>query len=134
MTTMASSTTKPVETVSAINERLSSVYPTRYITPKVPSSDRGTTTAGIIVAQMLRRKMNTTRMTNAIEIISVISTSWTDARMVVVRSCSTKRFIAGCTDAWSCGNTARIRSTVSMMLAEGCFVIIITTEGLPLTT
>src|SRR6476661_5716258 len=59
ITTIASSTTKPVETVSAISERLSSVYPTTYITPKVPSRDSGTTTPGIIVAHMLRRKINT---------------------------------------------------------------------------
>src|SRR5216684_519176 len=34
--TIASSTTKPVEMVKAISERLSRLYPSRYITPKVP--------------------------------------------------------------------------------------------------
>ena len=36
ITTMASSTTNPVEMVSAISERLSMLKPARYITPKVP--------------------------------------------------------------------------------------------------
>ena len=51
MTTMASSTTKPVETVSAISERLSRLYPQTYITPNVPTSESGTATLGISVAQ-----------------------------------------------------------------------------------
>ena len=50
-TTMASSTTKPVATVSAISERLSRLKPSRYITPKVPISDTGTATLGISVAR-----------------------------------------------------------------------------------
>jgi hypothetical protein len=45
-TTMASSTTKPVATVSAISDRLLSEKPSRYITPKVPSSDTTVAMAG----------------------------------------------------------------------------------------
>ena len=41
ITTMASSTTKPVEIVSAISERLSMLKPNRYITAKVPISEDG---------------------------------------------------------------------------------------------
>ncbi len=48
--TMASSTTKPVEIVSAIRDRLSSEYPSRYITPKVPTMDSGTAMLGMTVA------------------------------------------------------------------------------------
>ncbi len=54
--TMASSTTNPVEMVSAISERLFSEYPHRYITPKVPISDSGTATPGMKVARNERRK------------------------------------------------------------------------------
>ena len=54
-TTIASSTTKPVEIVSAISDRLSRLYPIRYITPNVPISDTGTATLGIKVARPLRR-------------------------------------------------------------------------------
>ena len=46
ITTMASSTTKPVEMVMAISERLSRLYPNRYITANVPTSETGTATAG----------------------------------------------------------------------------------------
>ena len=54
--TIASSTTKPVEIVSAISDRLSSencIQPSSYsfITPNVPISDSGTATPGITVAR-----------------------------------------------------------------------------------
>ena len=86
ITTMASSTTKPVEMVRAISERLSRLYPSRYITANVPISETGTATAGMSVARPLRRNTNTTMMTRTMEMTSVLSTSLTEARMVVVRS------------------------------------------------
>ena len=55
--------------VSAISERLSSVYPIRYIAPNVAMMDTGTDTLGINVDQPLRRKMNTTRITSPMEMI-----------------------------------------------------------------
>ena len=61
ITTMASSTTKPVEMVSAISDRLSRLKPTRYITANVPISETGTATVGISVARGLRRNRKTTR-------------------------------------------------------------------------
>src|SRR5438105_2653678 len=107
ITTIASSTTKPVDTVRAIKERLSRVYPSRYMTPKVPHNDSGTAIPGITVAQTLRKKTNTTRMTNAIAIRSEYSTSCTDARIVVVRSWATWRWMEGGIDACNSGRTAR---------------------------
>ena len=62
-TTIASSTTKPVATVIAISDRLLSLKPSRYITPKVPSSDTIVATAGTIVARTLRRNALTTSTT-----------------------------------------------------------------------
>ncbi len=53
--TIASSTTNPVEMVSAIRDRLLSEYPQRYITPKVPISESGTATPGMKVARSERR-------------------------------------------------------------------------------
>src|SRR5437762_1229167 len=105
ITTIASSTTKPVEMASAINERLSTLYPSRYITPNVPSSDSGTEMLGIMVAQRFRRKMNTTRMTNPTEIKMVYSMSAIDARIVVVRSTMTERLIVGGIDAFNNGSS-----------------------------
>src|SRR5216684_1807569 len=84
--TMASSTTKPVEMVKAIKERLSRLYPSRYITPKVPTSDKGTAILGIKVADRLRRKRKITITTSATVSISANCTSLTEARIVVVRS------------------------------------------------
>ena len=69
ITTMASSTTNPVAMVSAISERLSSVYPSRYIAPNVAMSETGTETLGMNVDQPLRRKTNTTKITSPMEMI-----------------------------------------------------------------
>ena len=66
-TTIASSTTKPVETVSAISERLSSRKPDRYITPSVPASEASTAAAGIAVARQLCRNRLTTTTTSSVE-------------------------------------------------------------------
>ena len=46
-TTIASSTTKPVAIVSAINDRLSRLKPSRYIAPNVPMIETGTATLGM---------------------------------------------------------------------------------------
>ena len=131
ITTMASSTTKPVEMVMAISERLSRVYPNRYITANVPTSETGTATAGMSVARPLRRKTNTTRMTRPTEIISVLSTSLTEARMVVVRSRTMVVSMPSGIEALIIGSCARMRSTVSMMLAPGWRKMMTVTERLP---
>src|SRR3569623_922031 len=92
-TTMELSTTKPVETISAISEKLSRLKPKRYITPKVPSSDRGTQTLGTRVALKFRRNRKTTTITRMVERIKVISTSCTELRMEVVVSDRTSRLM-----------------------------------------
>src|ERR1700751_1086760 len=117
MTTIASSTTNPVEMVSAINERLSMLYPKRYMTAQVPMSETGTATAGMNVARGLRRNTNTTTMTSTTEIMRVRSTSATDARIVVVRSRTTVTSIPFGMDALIDGSSAHSRSTVAIMLA-----------------
>jgi hypothetical protein len=58
------------------------------------------------VERTFRRKTKTTRMTSAIEIRSVISTSRTDARIVRVASMTTPRLHGGGVSAWSCGRSA----------------------------
>ena len=105
----------------------------RYITPNVPIRETGTATLGIKVARTLRRKTKTTRMTSEIEMIRVRSTSCTEARMVAVRSIAISVSMAEGIEAFSCGSAARMRSTVSMMLAPGWRKIMMRTEGLPLT-
>ena len=97
----------------------------------MPISDTGTATLGMRVERTSRRKMKTTRMTSPIDSISVSSTSRTEARMVRVESTTTERLIAGEIDAWSWGSTARMRSTVAMMLAPGWRKMMRRIAGLP---
>ncbi|CSE56738.1 Uncharacterised protein [Shigella sonnei] len=131
-TTMASSTTKPVAMVSAINERLLRLNPHRYIAANVPISETGTETAGIIVARPERRNKNTTRITSATEIISVCSTSSSEARMVGERSWAICRSIAAGMVSCNSGNFARMLSTVWIILASGSLRIISKIAGLAL--
>src|ERR1035437_4189610 len=84
--TMASSTTNPVEMVKAIKLKLFRLYPSRYITPKVPTNESGTAMLGITVAARLRQNRKITMTTSATVSINSNSTSATEARMVVVRS------------------------------------------------
>jgi len=91
--------------VSAIKERLFRLNPRRYIAPKLPTRDSGTATLGMIVAATLRRKRNMTRTTSATASIISNCTSWTDARIVEVRSVNTETFTAGGRALWSCGST-----------------------------
>ena len=117
--TMASSTTKPVEMVSAISDRLSRLKPSRYITAKVPTSDSGTDRLGMIVAGRLRRNRKITSTTSATDSPSSNSTSATEARIVVVRSVSTATSTAAGKVACSCGSSALMVSTTWMTLAPG---------------
>ena len=62
----------------------------------------------------------------------VISTSRTEARIVLVASTSTLRSMAGGMAARSWGRTAWMPSTVSMMLAAGWREMMMMIAGLPL--
>ncbi len=84
--TMASSTTKPTHSVSAIRERLSRLKPIRYITENVPTIDIGSDRLGISVAERLRRNRKITSTTRASASNSVNCTSSTDSRMDWERS------------------------------------------------
>src|SRR5580704_4386236 len=117
--TIASSTTKPVEIVSAINVRLLRLKSSMYITANVPTKDNGTATLGITVAANVRRNRKITMTTNAIVSISSNSTSLTDARIVVVRLVNTITSTDAGNEARSCGNNFVTRSTTAIMLAPG---------------
>src|SRR6266446_7292602 len=87
--TIASSTTKPVAIVIAINDRLLRLNPARYMTASVPTKDSGTERLGMIVAETLRRKRKITKTTSTTARLSSNETSATEARIVLVRSVST---------------------------------------------
>ena len=96
ITTIASSTTKPVEIVERHQRQI--VEAVAQQVHHAECSDqrkRHRRRWESASPHTLRRKTNTTRITSTIEIISVSSTSWTDARIVVVRSITTVNLIAG---------------------------------------
>ena len=117
--TIASSTTKPVAMVSAISVRLLMLKPARYMTPKVPTRDNGTAMLGISVPAAVRRKRKITITTSATARSSSNCTSFTDARMVTVRSVSSATSTAAGRDACSCGSRRFTRSATSITFAPG---------------
>ncbi len=118
--TMASSTTKPTDRVSASSVMLLMEKPNRYIAANVPTSDTGTASAGMIVAETFRRNRKITMITSPTAIASVSSTSDTASRIEVERSNSGAISIDGGTCARSCGSLFRTMSTTSTVLASGC--------------
>ena len=119
ITTMASSTTKPAEIVSAISDRLFRLKPRRYIAPNVPTSDSGTDKLGMRVARVLRMKTKITSTTRTTASISSNSTSCTEERMVTVLSVSTATSTAAGMALANCGNICRMRSVTAMTFAPG---------------
>jgi len=102
------------------------------MTPKVPMSDTGAATAGMLVARPLRKKRKTTSTTRAMESSRLFSTSCSEARMVCERSMRTERSALSGSQERSCGIMAFTLSTVSMMLAPGERKTMSRMEGLPL--
>src|ERR1700722_7715355 len=119
ISTMSSSTTKPVDTVNAMSERLLMLYPSRYIPENVPISEAVTATPGTSVACGLRRKTNTTATTNKIDSPIAISTSLTEARMVVVVLMATPSLSPAGIDALSAGSALMMRSVTLIAFAFG---------------
>src|SRR6266496_6038711 len=99
--------------------------------PNVPTSDRGTATLGMMVAETLRRKTKTTSTTSTTEMSRLIWTSLKAARMEVVRSSATASWMEGGMEARRVGRRSYTRSTVSIMLAPGCRNKTSTTARLP---
>jgi len=133
-TTIASSTTNPVATVSAISERLSRLNPARYITAIVPSNEATTAAAGIKVARQLLRNRLTTSTTSRVAMSKVTSTSRSEARIVSVRSLATSRWMSGGTAARSAGSCAFNESTTWTIFAPGWRLISTGTARLPLNS
>ncbi len=81
--TMASSTTKPTDSVKAISERLSRLKPMAYMAAKVPTTDMGSVSEGMTVAEKFRRNKNMTITTRPSVSTRVNSTSWVDSLMLL---------------------------------------------------
>src|ERR1700691_1832563 len=106
--TMASSTTKPTESVRAMSERTLTLYPSRYITANVPTMDRGTAIPGIKVADRLRRKIKMTNTTRQTVKTKVNLTSLMELRMDSEESATMERLSAGGISARNTGSSALI--------------------------
>ena len=117
--TMASSTTKPVEMVSAMSVRLLMLKPNMYIAAAVPTRESGTAMPAIKVACQVRRKMKMTAMTRQMVSPSSKKTSATEARIVSVRSVRTCTFTDEGSDWLNLGRSFLMLSTTEMMFAPG---------------
>ena len=85
-TTMASSTTMPMARINPNRLRLLIDRPAASMTENVPIRETGIAMAGIRVARKSCRKMNTTRTTRTIAMMSVVMTSLMDCLMYRVVS------------------------------------------------
>ena len=116
---MASSTTKPTESVSASSVMLLIENPNAYIAPQVPTSETGTASEGMRVADAERRNRKITSTTSATAISSVSCTSTTEARIEIERSLSTSMLMAAGTWVRKAGNRSLTESTTATVLASG---------------
>ena len=129
-TTIASSTTRPVATISAISERLLSEKPHRYITAKLPTSGDRHRRDGIIAARKLARNSSTTRMTSPTAMNSVRSASCSVARMAGERSLATSSVDAAREERPQRRQLRRdARRRSAMMLASGWRLTTSSTAG-----
>ena len=81
------------------------------------------------VGQKRRRKRKITMTTRAMLRTNEVWTSSTEARMVVVRSLRMERSTDGGIQRSNWGNSALIRSTVSMTFAPACLEMMTNTAG-----
>src|ERR1700682_6324509 len=116
---MASSTTKPTDSVNAISDKLFKLYPNRYIAANVPTIDKGTTAPGIRVAETLRRNRKMTMITRQMVSTRVKRTSMMDWRMDSERSNAINRFTVGGISLRNTGRSFRMLSTTSTVLVPG---------------
>ena len=99
---------------------------------KVAAMDSGAVTPAASTAAPRRRNSRTTSITRATLRPSVNSMCSTLVRMLVERSATMEKSIAGDTQRRICGSSSRIASTVSMTLASDCRVTLTRTAGWPL--
>src|SRR5215471_1036663 len=116
MTTIASSTTKPVASVipKSVNELIEK--PKILINANVPIRDTGMVTAGIMVARQSSRNKKITMMTMRTASSRVVTTSLTESPTTVVVSNAMTYFIPGGNDLESCSSSALAALSTSSAL------------------
>ena len=88
-TTMASSTTRPAATISAITDKLFSEKPNTYMTQNAPINDTGIASVGISATRTLRKNSSTTATTKPIDNSKLNCASSKVARITGLRSITT---------------------------------------------
>ncbi|MNL30122.1 hypothetical protein D3C87_1518390 [compost metagenome] len=128
-TTMASSTTSPAATISAISDRLFSENPQACMTAKVAIRHTGIATLGMAAARALPRNSQTTRMTSPVASPSVMWASRRVALMPGERSSATVRSTSAGISARRPGRASLMAPMVSMMFAPVWRLMVSTTAG-----
>ena len=133
--TIASSTTKPIERISAIIERLLRLKFSISMTAKVPRMEKGSASAGMSVADPLCRKRKMTPTTSASVTAIVSWTSLNALRMVRERSCRGVRCAEGGSWVSKVGSSVRTASAIAIVFVPGCRITCIMIDrwiwGLP---
>ncbi|MCY1535964.1 hypothetical protein D9M68_713960 [compost metagenome] len=129
---MASSTTNPAATISAMSDRLFREKPHRYMTAKVAIRQTGIATLGMAAARALPRKAHTTRITSAVASPSVTWASRRVASMPGERSSATVRSTSAGMSRRRPGSAWLMAWMVSMMFEPGWRLMVRTTAGLRL--
>src|SRR5579864_4379321 len=122
MTTIASSTTSPVASVIPKSVRELMEKPNILMNAKVPISETGIVTAGIMVARQSSKKKKITMMTMTIASSNVVTTSLTESPTTVVVSNAITYFIPGGNDLDNSSSAALAAlSTSSAFALESCW-------------
>src|SRR5258708_18311985 len=122
MTTIASSTTKPVASVMPNSVSELTEKPKSLMKANVPINDTGIVTAGITVARQSSKKKKITMITMITASISVATTSLTESPTTVVVSKATTYLMPGGNDLASSWSSAFANlSTCSALALESCW-------------
>src|SRR3954462_782005 len=117
--TIASSTTKPTDSVRASSVMLLIEKLNAYITAQVAIREIGTASAGMMVAEIVRRNRKMTSTTRLMAIRRVSCTSWTDSRTEMERSIITSIAMEAGTCERYAGRRSFTESTTATVLASG---------------
>ena len=85
-TTIASSTTMPIASTNPNNVSVLIEYPSTYSTAKVPTTDTGTASNGMIEARQVCRNRITTSTTSKVASSNVVTTALIESRTKIVVS------------------------------------------------
>src|SRR5208283_1658023 len=132
MTTMASSTTRPVASVMPNRVSVLMEKPSSLTKAKVPMSETGMVTAGMMVERQSSRKTKMTRMTRKIAWPRVETTSRMDSLTASVVSKASSYFMPGGKRLERRSSSALHRRSTSRALAVESWVMPMPTDSCPL--